>query len=122
VLTEIKKKSVNGAENRSLSVGEPRKDKTPMKAMIVLLTVAGALTVGAAQAQDVLKAKGCLSCHDPEKKKMGPALKDIAAKYKGDSAAEATLVAKVKEGKGHPKVKANDDEIKAAVQEILGSK
>jgi cytochrome c len=93
-----------------------------MKAVILIFAAAGALAAGAAQAQDVLKAKGCLACHDVEKKKIGPSFKDIAAKYKGDQAAESNLVAKLKEAKGHPKVNASDDELKAAVKEILATK
>lgn len=94
-----------------------------MKVMtLLLMAVAGALAVGGVQAQEVLKAKGCLGCHDVEKKKVGPSLKDIAAKYKGDKAAENNLVAKLKEAKGHPKVNASDDELKAAVKEILATK
>ena len=93
-----------------------------MKAKLFLMAVAGALAMGGVQAQEVLKAKGCLGCHDVEKKKMGPSLKDIAAKYKDDKAAESTLVAKLKEAKGHPKVNASDDELKAAVKEILAAK
>lgn len=93
-----------------------------MKAMLLILAVAGALAAGAVQAQDMLKAKGCLGCHDVEKKKIGPALKDIAAKYKGDKAAEAKLVAKLKEAKEHPKVNASDDEFKAAVNQVLATK
>ena len=93
-----------------------------MKAKLFLMAVAGALAVGTVQAQEVLKAKGCLACHDVDKKKMGPSLKDIAAKYKDDKAAENTLVAKLKEAKGHPKVNATEDELKAAVKEVLATK
>ena len=93
-----------------------------MKTKLFLMAVAGALAMGGVQAQEVLKAKGCLTCHDVEKKKMGPSLKDISAKYKADKAAESTLVAKLKEAKGHPKVTATDDELKAAVKEILATK
>ena len=67
---------------------------------------------------DVLKAKGCLNCHEADKKKVGPALKDIAAKG-GDAKA---LVAKLKEGKAHPKVTATDAELNAAVTHILSLK
>ena len=93
-----------------------------MKAKLFFVVVAGALAIGGVQAQEVLKAKGCLTCHDVEKKKMGPSLKDIAAKYKADKAAESTLVTKLKEAKGHPKVNATEDELKAAVKEILATK
>ena len=93
-----------------------------MKRAILILAAVGALGVGAAQAQsgaDVVKAK-CAACHDAEKKKVGPALKDIGAKYKGDKSAEASAVAKMKEGKGHPKVAASDEELKAAMSHISG--
>jgi len=96
-----------------------------MKSILVVMAVAGMLAAGAAQAQagaDVLKSKGCLNCHAMDKKKVGPAYKDVAAKYKGDKGAESALVAKLKDGKGHMKVKASDDELHAAVQAVLGTK
>jgi len=89
-----------------------------MKAMLMVVAAVGALVAGGANAQsgaDVAKAKGCLGCHDIAKKKVGPAFKDVAAKYKGDKTAEGNLVAKIKEGKGHAKVAASDAELKAAV-------
>jgi cytochrome c len=57
-----------------------------------------------------------------DKKKVGPAYKDVAAKYKGNAGAEAQLVAKIKDGKGHPKIAASDAELKAAVRQVLGAK
>ena len=93
-----------------------------MKAMLLAVAAAGALLAGAVQAQDVLKAKGCLNCHEMDKKKVGPAYKDVAAKYKGNKDAEATLVAKLKEGKGHMKVSATDDELKACIKAVLAAK
>jgi cytochrome c len=71
---------------------------------------------------DVLKAKGCLNCHDYDKKKVGPAYKDVAVKYKDDKGAEGKLVGMLKDGKGHPKVAASDAELKAAVQHVLSTK
>ncbi|MGH8640413.1 MAG: c-type cytochrome [Burkholderiales bacterium] len=67
---------------------------------------------------DVVKAKGCLKCHDVSAKKVGPSFKDIAAK-KGDAPA---MAAKLKEGKGHPKVAASDAELKAAVDYMMSQK
>ncbi|HET9274060.1 MAG TPA: c-type cytochrome [Methyloceanibacter sp.] len=93
-----------------------------MKASVLVIAAAAALAAGAAYAQsgaDVLKAKGCLNCHEADKKKVGPAFKDIAAKQKGK---QAELVAKLKEGKGHPKVAASDAELNAAVQAVLATK
>lgn len=44
------------------------------------------------------KANACMACHGVSNKIVGPALSDIAAKYKGDAAAAARLAAKVKGG------------------------
>lgn len=84
-----------------------------------VLAVSGWVLSQEASAQtDVLKSKGCLNCHDPEKKKVGPALKDIAAKKpKADE-----VVAKMKDGKGHPKVAGSDADLKAAVDAALATK
>jgi len=93
-----------------------------MRMTLLAVAAAGALAAGAIQAQDVLKAKGCLNCHEADKKKVGPSLKDIAAKHKGNKDAEGMLVAKLKEGKGHPKTAGTDDELKAAVKQVLSTK
>jgi cytochrome c len=81
------------------------------------LAAASVLIGGAARAQDV--PKKCMGCHDVEKKKVGPAFKDAAAKHKGDKGAADAIVAKMKAGKGHPKVSGSDDELKAAVTAAL---
>lgn len=94
-----------------------------MKATVFVLAVAGALAAGSAWAQagaDVLKARGCLNCHEMDKKKVGPAFKDVAAKFKGKQVAEGELVAKLKSGKGHPKVQGSDADLEAAVRQVLG--
>ena len=57
-----------------------------------------------------------------DKKKVGPAHKDVAAKYKGEANASGMLVSKLKEGKAHPKVNASDAELKAAVDTVLSAK
>jgi cytochrome c len=96
-----------------------------MKAMLVIMAAAGMLAAGAVSAQsgaDVLKAKGCLNCHEMDKKKVGPAFKDVAAKYKGDKQAPKALVAKLKAGQGHLKITASDAELDAAVKHVLATK
>lgn len=93
-----------------------------MRTVVLAVAVAGTLAAGAANAQsgaDVLKSKGCVNCHEADKKKVGPSFKDIAAKQQGK---QAELVAKLKEGKGHPKVAASDAELNAAVQAVLATK
>ena len=96
-----------------------------MKLAISVLVAAslGAGAALAADAPDLLKAKGCLGCHDLEKKKVGPAYKDVAAKYKGNAEASAKIVGELKEGKGHPvKVKASDEELKTLADYVLSLK
>jgi cytochrome c len=94
-----------------------------MKLLLLGGALAAGLTVGVVQAQsDLLKTKGCLGCHEFDKKKVGPAFKDVAAKYKGDSAAAGTIVNKMKEGKGHPKLNHPEAELKSAVEQALATK
>jgi cytochrome c len=66
-----------------------------------LLAVAllGTLFTGSALAQvELAKQKNCLACHNVDKKGLGPAYKEVAAKYANDPGAEARLVKKVREG------------------------
>jgi cytochrome c len=59
-----------------------------------------ALGAGTATADESLaKSKGCLGCHGIDKKIVGPAYKDVAAKYAGQSVTDA-LSRKVIEGGG----------------------
>jgi cytochrome c len=78
------------------------------------------LAAGAANAQeDLAKKNGCTNCHEVDKKKVGPAFKDIAAKYKGKADAADKIAGELKAGKGHPAVKASDDDIKSLVKWVL---
>ena len=71
-----------------------------MKAFLLTVIAAGSLLIaGQAAADQALAQKsGCLACHGVDKKVLGPAFKDVAAKYKGDKSAEGKLVDKVKKG------------------------
>ena len=44
------------------------------------------------------KAKMCTGCHAIDKKVVGPAYKDVAAKYAGKPGAEATLANSIQKG------------------------
>ena len=44
------------------------------------------------------KSKNCLACHSVANKIVGPAFKDVAAKYKGDGGAVAALASKIIKG------------------------
>ena len=71
-----------------------------MKRLVMgALVVAGAVASQAAMANaDLAKAKNCMACHAVANKLVGPAYKDVAAKYAGQKDAEAKLVAKVMKG------------------------
>ncbi|WP_150428060.1 c-type cytochrome [Dechloromonas sp. CZR5] len=71
-----------------------------MKAIYVATMMAASLALsGQVMADEALaKAKNCLSCHAVDKKLVGPAFKDVAAKYKGDAGALDKLATKVKAG------------------------
>ncbi|MES2014005.1 MAG: c-type cytochrome [Pseudomonadota bacterium] len=79
-------------------------------------------------AEALAQKSGCLNCHNVQATIIGPAYKDVAAKYKGDKTAEARLVEKVKTGgsgtwgkmpmpPNSPQVK--DDDIKTIVKWVL---
>jgi cytochrome c len=95
--------------------------------MKTMLTIAAATLAfafnGAAHAQakaeDLMKANGCMNCHDISSKKVGPSFKDVAAKFKGKADADKMLVAQLKEGKGHPAVKASEGDIATMVKFVL---
>lgn len=68
-----------------------------MKALIALLAVAAVSSPAFASAELAGK-KNCLACHAVDKKLVGPAYKDVAAKYKGQKDAVAKLAEKIQKG------------------------
>ena len=66
-----------------------------------MAVAAGLMVAGSAMATDmpaVAKKNNCTACHKVDKKVVGPAWKDVAAKYKGDDAAWDKVAAKIKKG------------------------
>ena len=52
--------------------------------------------------EELAKKSGCFECHSVDKNVVGPAYKDVAARYKGKAEARAALIETVKKGgKGH---------------------
>ena len=72
---------------------DPNARTTLAAALLLALAVPGAH----AQA-DLARQRNCLACHAVDKKLVGPAYKDVAAKYVGDKDAVARLSKKVREG------------------------
>ena len=70
-----------------------------MKRSLMLCMVLSAFASTSAFAQaELAKAKNCMACHAVSNKLVGPAYKDIAAKYAGQKDAEDKLVQKVLKG------------------------
>ena len=92
-----------------------------MRSIVIAAVVAvGMAAAGTASAQEALaKSSGCLTCHDIDTKKMGPAFKEVAASNKGKADAEAQLVAKVSGATDHPKVTASEGDVKNIVKWVL---
>ena len=63
-----------------------------MKKLLIPLVLLAFAAPGVASADEAAaKANGCLKCHAVDKKKDGPAYKEVAKKYKGKADAEAKL-------------------------------
>src|SRR5262245_29704249 len=63
------------------------------------VVIASAVASQAAFANaDLAKAKNCMACHAVANKLVGPAFKDVAAKYAGQKDAEDKLAQKVMKG------------------------
>lgn len=100
------------------------------KLNLLLITSAALLSFGAqaATGEEIMTKSGCMACHTKDKKLVGPALKDIAAKYKGQDMV-AKLSAKVRAGGSgvfgpipmapNPVAKISDADLKTAVEWIL---
>lgn len=69
------------------------------RSMLVGALMVSAFASQAAMANaDLAKAKNCMACHAVASKLVGPAYKDVAAKYAGQKDAEDKLVQKVLKG------------------------
>jgi len=80
--------------------------------------------------QALMQKDGCAACHAIDKKLVGPAYQDVAAKYKYDKGDAARLAQKVKAGGSGawgqvpmpPNAAVSDDDIKSLVAWILSLK
>ena len=80
--------------------------------------------------EELAKKHACFACHAVDKKLVGPAYKEVAAKYRGDAGAEAKLVDKVKKGSQGtwgqvpmpPNANVPDGDVRTLVKWILSQK
>jgi cytochrome c len=85
---------------------------------VMLVASADAIALDVIAAQTLARQSGCLQCHSVYQKKVGPAWKDVAAKYHGEPGAEQRLFQHVTTGRkakfddghveDHPIVKTSD--------------
>ncbi len=104
----------------------------------ILLSALGLLLgAGAVQAQaldaksagELMTKATCNACHQVDKKLVGPAYKDVSAKYKGNPKAAELLAEKVRKGgmgvwgpipmPPNPKEKISDEDLKKLVAWLL---
>ena len=69
-----------------------------MKRVLFVLATACIFATPAMAQLDLAKAKNCLACHAVDHKVVGPAYKDVAAKYAGDKGAVDKLAQKIMKG------------------------
>lgn len=97
---------------------------------VIVLALASIAAAPAFANADLAQKKGCLACHTVDKKVVGPAYKEVAAKYAGQKDAADKLAQKViKGGSGvwgpvpmPANVQVNEAEAKQLVQWILSLK
>jgi len=98
---------------------------------LLAAALAAALSATPALANQELATKNaCTACHAVDKKLVGPAYKDVAAKYRSDKDAEAKLADKVKKGgvgvwgqvPMPPNANVKDEDVKTLVKWILSLK
>jgi len=102
-----------------------------MRTIASLLVIVGTFAAAPAFANpELAQKKACTACHAVDKKVIGPAFKEVAAKYAGDKEAVDKLAKKVQKGgtgvwgtavmPANPQV--SDAEAKQLVTWILGLK
>ncbi|MDM0112550.1 c-type cytochrome [Variovorax sp. J22R133] len=69
-----------------------------MKRSLLFLSLSACLVAPAFADLALATAKNCMACHGVDKKVIGPAFKDVAAKYKDDKGAVDMLAAKIIKG------------------------
>ncbi len=69
-----------------------------MKRILFALAATFSVAVPALADQALATSKNCMACHAIDKKLVGPAFKDVAAKYANDKSAADKLASKVIKG------------------------
>ncbi len=101
-----------------------------MKKLVITSLILVAATNVAFASEELAKSKNCLACHAVDKKVVGPAYKEVKAKYEKDEKAVAMLTEKImKGGKGNwgqipmpPNPQVSKEEAEKLAKWVLGRK
>ena len=93
--------------------------KSIVIAAVMTVGMVAAGTANAAGEAELAQKSGCMTCHAVDTKKMGPAFKDVGAKFKGKADAQKNLVTALSTGKGHPQQKASEADLNTLVKWVL---
>lgn len=115
----------------SQAAAAPIQTMSPAQSVAAKSQDQGAMASADSGMRALAQKSGCFACHAIDKKLIGPAWNDVAAKYRGQKDAEAKLIAKVAKGgsgvwgstpmpPNEPRVK--EDDIHALVRFILSLK
>ena len=98
-------------------------------AIVLAMSANAAAAIDTAAANALMTTAGCGACHQPEKKVLGPAYKEVSGKYKGNAKASDLLMQKIRNGGAgtwgaipmppNPKEKISDVDLKNLVGWIL---
>lgn len=96
--------------------------------LLLALSVTGTMPAAARASEAIAQKAGCLGCHAVDKKVVGTAYRDVAAKYRDNPFATSILSAKVRNGAGkrqpipmppHDQQKISDADLQVVIEWIL---
>jgi len=91
-----------------------------LKSIVIAAVLAtGMLATGAVCAdsgEELAKSSGCLMCHAVDTKKVGPAYKEVAKKFKGKPRADA--IAAMRAAPVHASLKVSDKDLSEIIEWI----
>ena len=86
----------------------------------LVVTVTPAWSIDTAAAEQQIKTNNCLKCHAVDRRKDGPAYRDVAAKFRAEAEPERKIISHITSGETvklpdgheehHKKIKTNDQE------------
>lgn len=101
------------------------------KAVLGSLAAGTLLACGSALAsEELFKKSNCMACHAIDQKRLGPSMKEVAAKYSGDSGAAERLAKKIRSGGSGvwgempmpPQTQVSEEDAKVLAEYILSIK